>query len=317
MSYAAVKARLDEGDVILLDGGIGTELERRGVRMDPAAWCGVATLGNDELLTKIHVDYAHAGSDILTANTYASSRLMLDAAGHTDQFVEINTRAVEAALKAQAQLVTEGRSVAVAGSLSHAVPMIEGTATVDQTRIPHLDAIGEAFAEMAATLKAAGAEFLMLEMMYEPTRTKYAIDAALSSGLPVWFGMSGRASADGKETVCYHHFEDLPLDTIASLIPRDGIDVAGAMHTPSERMADVLAAVRNRFDGPLSAYPDSGYFQMPDWQFVDIIEPADLEVFYGKWLNQGARVLGGCCGLTVPHIEAAARARTAFLHART
>ena len=46
MAYVDIKRRLDAGEVLLLDGGVGTELERRGADMDPAAWCGVATLAN-------------------------------------------------------------------------------------------------------------------------------------------------------------------------------------------------------------------------------------------------------------------------------
>jgi methionine synthase I (cobalamin-dependent) len=103
MAYADIKRRLDAGEVLLLDGGVGTELERRGADMDPAAWCGVATLANEELLTQIHIDYARAGSDVITANTFASSRVMLGAAGHGDDVVEINQRAVEAALRAKEQ----------------------------------------------------------------------------------------------------------------------------------------------------------------------------------------------------------------------
>ena len=65
MSYIQLKQRLDAGDVIVLDGGTGTELERRGVAMSPEAWCGPATLGNAELLTQIHLDYINAGSDVI------------------------------------------------------------------------------------------------------------------------------------------------------------------------------------------------------------------------------------------------------------
>ena len=64
------------------------------------------------------------------------------------------------------------------------------------------------------------------------------------------------------------------------------------------------------FKGVLTAYLDSGYFEMPDWKFVDVVEPARLEQFYAQWLAAGAQVIGGCCGLGVAHIEAAARART-------
>ena len=149
MAYAEIKHRLDTGEVLLLDGGVGTELERRGADMDPAAWCGVATLDNEELLTQIHVDYARAGSDVITANTFASSRVMLSAAGHGDDVVEINQRAVEAALRAKEQLAAEGRTVAVAGSLSHLMPMIPGTATVDPELVPTPEAVGDYLAGRA------------------------------------------------------------------------------------------------------------------------------------------------------------------------
>ena len=46
-AYDALKSRIDHGDIIVLDGATGTELQRRGAPMDPAAWCGPATLEND------------------------------------------------------------------------------------------------------------------------------------------------------------------------------------------------------------------------------------------------------------------------------
>jgi methionine synthase I (cobalamin-dependent) len=48
---------------------------------------------------------------------------------------------------------------------------------------------------------------------------------------------------------------------------------------------------------------------MPDWRLVDIIDPARLEEFYREWVAAGVQVIGGCCGLTVEHIKAAARVR--------
>jgi len=60
MAYAKIKQRLADGDIIVLDGATGTELERRGAPMDPAAWCGPATLENDHILTAIHSDYIRA-----------------------------------------------------------------------------------------------------------------------------------------------------------------------------------------------------------------------------------------------------------------
>ena len=309
MAYAKLKQRLADGDIIVLDGATGTELERRGAPMDPAGWCGPATLENDHILTEIHSDYIRAGSDIVTSNTYAASRLMLKDAGLADRSEEIIERAVEAALKARVQ---SGRpEVVVAASLSHMVPMSAGTAVIDPARIPSSAEISDAFHALVHTAKKAGAELIMLEMMYEPARVKLAVEAATSTGLPVFFGMSARRSKEGK-VVSFHHFDDLPISDIASLIPKTGIDAAGLMHTGSEIIGTALEELKQHFSGPLMAYSDSGYFEMPGWRFVDIIPPHDYGVFARQWLASGVQMLGGCCGLGLPHIEEAVRAAEEF-----
>lgn len=309
MSYNRLKQRLQAGEVVILDGGTGTELQRRGAPMDPAAWCGPATLANDRLLSEIHADYITAGAEVITANTFASSRLMLSPAGLGDRVEEIGRRAVEAALRAR-DTTPGAADVVVAGSLSHMVPISAGGAAVDPRKLPSEAQMADAFAELARILAAAGAELILLEMMYEPLRVRLAVDAALATGLPIWFGLSARRAAAGA-IVSYHRPEELPLDDIAALIPAARVDAAGAMHTGADLIADALAAVRRHFAGPLMAYPDSGFFEMPQWQFVDVISPARFEDFCRQWIRSGVQVIGGCCGLTPDHVRAAARARAA------
>ena len=310
-AYAQLKARLDADEIIVLDGATGTELQRRGAQMDPAAWCGPATLHNDHLLTQIHADYIAAGADVVTANTFASSRLMLAPAGYGDRVGEINRRAVEAALRAREQ---SGRadSVCVAGSLSHMVPVAAGTGRVDPSQIPSDQQVSEAFHELAGILKDSGVDHIMLEMMYHPTRARLALAAALSTGLPVWFGMSARRAPDGR-AITFDALAEIEISEVACLIPATGVDAAGFMHTGSEVIADALQVLRPMYDGPLMAYPDSGYFEMPDWRFVDTIEPHRLHEFFATWIAMGARLIGGCCGLTLAHIEAAVSARAEAL----
>ncbi len=303
-AYQRLLLRLRSGAVAVLDGPTGTELQKRGAPMDPMAWCGPTTLGNDRLLTEIHADYIAAGAEIVTANTFAASRLMLTDAGLADRSGEIVARAVAAALAAR-----EGHpDVVIAGSFSHMVPVAAGTDALDPARTPGEPAVAEAFAELAEELKTAGAELLILEMMYHPTRTRLAVQAALSTGLPVWFGLSARRGASGA-VLGFNRHEDVPLDDIAALIPPAGVDVAGVMHTGADVVGDALAAVRRHFAGPLMAYPDSGYFAMPDWRFVDIISPETYTSFCREWVAAGAQVLGGCCGLGVEHVRAAAALR--------
>ena len=65
-----------------------------------------------------------------------------------------------------------------------------------------------------------------------------------------------------------------------------------------------LHMVRKYWSGPLAVYPESGYFTMPNWQFVDIIAPDDLVAEVRIWRDQGVQIIGGCCGIGPQHIEA-------------
>ena len=309
MSYTSIKKRLDAGEVIVLDGATGTELQRRGATMSPEAWCGPASLDNADLLTEVHLDYIRAGSDVITTNTYASSRMMLTPAGFGDRVEEINKVAIDAALRARDR-APDGRAVAVGGCLSHMVPHIAGTDLVDPTRTPGPAEMSDAFHELAGLLKSGGVDHIMLEMMYEPTRTPLALEAALSTGLPVWFGLSARFDARGK-VVSFNLANDISLQPIIDCIPERGVDVVNIMHTQSNVVSDTIDLVRTKFSGPIGAYPDSGYFEMPNWNFSEVIEPDRLQSFYGEWLDKGVQLLGGCCGLTVDHIVAATAVRNA------
>lgn len=160
--------RLKSGGTVILDGGTGTELQHRGVPMDPDAWCGPVALENANVLEAIHRDYIAAGADIITANTYASSRLMLGPAGLGDRVGDIVRTAVDAAHRARE---AGGRNdVLIAGSLSHMSPMIGGTGQHDLTRAPSLGEMAEAFEELAHLLRDSGCDLILLQMMYRPER---------------------------------------------------------------------------------------------------------------------------------------------------
>jgi len=307
MPYAAIKTRFDVDDIVILDGGTGTELERRGVKMSPQAWCGPATLGNLDVLEAIHRDYIAAGADVITANTFASSRLMLNQAGLGESCQEINRAAVRAAIDARDASGKTG--VAVAGSLSHMIPVLAGLAISDETRMPSTAEVEDAHLELAAIHHEEGCNLIALEMMYRPVHLESALRAATATGLPVWAGFSCRRAADGT-VLSFEQNREIPFLEIVSILKDFDVAAAGIMHTPSNLIADALDILRGAFDGPLTAYPDSGYFKMPDWQFDNIIPPGELVGFARGWIRQGVQVLGGCCGLSPEHIGALATLKT-------
>ncbi len=302
----SLRTRLARGEVLLLDGATGTELERRGASMNEQAWCALATETSPEILRAVHEDYIRAGADIITANTYASSRIMLTAAGLADRVAPLNRAAVEIAREAR-ERAADGRDVAIAGSISNMMPMVNGAARVDTARLTPLDEAEASYREQAELLAEAGVDLLLLEMQYRPAYLARCIRAARTTGLPVWVGTSARAVGEGLDArlMSFAVEENIPFEKVVDAVLRAGADeVIGVMHTNASITSMALDVVGERYGGALMAYPDSGFFEMPSWRFVDVISPAALAREARGWVAQGAQVIGGCCGLGVEHIAA-------------
>ena len=105
--YSVLKQRMDRGDVVILDGAIGTELQSMGVPMHPVAWCGPANATHPATVASLHERYIKAGVDIITTNSFSTLRPMLEAAGYGDRVREINLRAVHHARDARSRAASE------------------------------------------------------------------------------------------------------------------------------------------------------------------------------------------------------------------
>ena len=302
---ARINRELAEGAVILLDGATGTELERRGAAMHSAAWCAMVTLEAPETLRAVHEDYIRAGSRVITANTFSNNRILLGPAGLGERSVHLTRRAVEIALEARDRLGA-GDTVAVAGSMSHQVPLHSGTDFRDPASLPSPELSEAAFREMARTLAESGVDLILLEMMSDPALANLAIAAARETGLPVWVGYSCRGNPRGEPV----SFTIPGLDAAAMLRSTqvEGAGAIGIMHTNVEYISAVIQAFRTQWEGPIMAYPDTGHFEMPNWVFEDSILPADFSDAALRWVEAGVRIVGGCCGFGVAHIDALANA---------
>ena len=73
--------RLEQGQIVLIDGGTGSELQRRGVSGDEATWSGVAIQQHDALIREIHEDYIRAGAQVIITSTLGTTHQMLEGAG--------------------------------------------------------------------------------------------------------------------------------------------------------------------------------------------------------------------------------------------
>jgi len=297
MSASRLLQRLDQGEILILDGAIGTELQRRGAPMDSVAWCALATRSHPDLLRRIHLDYIEAGADIITTNTFSTARHVLEAAGLGDEAETINRTAVMLAREAVEE---SGRDILVAGSMSSTRPLNE-----PPTR-PIGEEVAASYREQATLLKEEGVDVIVAEMMVDIPNASLVLEGAQATGLPVLVGWSASLDDDGR-AVPYHSVRQVepPQHSFAGLMERGaslGGDVAGIMHSRVEATGPAVDVLSQHWEGPLMAYAETGWFEPPNWVFADATSPAAYAGVARKWVDLGVTVIGGCCGTTPDHI---------------
>jgi S-methylmethionine-dependent homocysteine/selenocysteine methylase len=286
-----LRQRLAAGGVVLLDGGMGTEIQARGVSMDQEAWSALANLTDGELVRQIHEDYIRAGAEVVIANTFPAGAGALAAAGLGERVSEINRAAV--LLARQARDRAPEPPVAIAGSLS--VMALGGN--FSSGGFPGSPV--EAFRVQADAIAEAGVDLLALEMMVSEAVAEPALQAASETGLPLWFGVSiADVTTDGVVVSA----DGAAIDPLLQLA-RDRVDALMVMHTDIEVAGRALPLLRRRWQGTIGAYPHVGDWTPPDWVFQEIT-PIDFAAKVAPWAEQGAQLLGGCCGIGPTHIQA-------------
>ncbi|MGI9258827.1 MAG: homocysteine S-methyltransferase family protein [Gammaproteobacteria bacterium] len=287
--------KLEADEIVLVDGGTGSELQRRGVAMSDAAWSGVAAFTHKEVLREIHSDYVRAGAEVITTNTFGTTRFVLEAAGLGDEYRKINRFAVEAAMEGRDAAAED--SVAIAGSISCLPPLN------DIGRYPEESKERDGYRELADTLAEGGVDLIALEMMEDAHHAVMAMEAARETGLPVWLGVSCRFAPDDKTLVGFD-YPDVPLtEPLEALLPFDPKAV-NVMHTDPDTVSTALNVVASKWPGVTGVYPELGDFQMPNWNFASRLTPIDLAGKAHEWIELGARLVGGCCGTSPDHIRA-------------
>ena len=99
--YDGLQQRLDNKEVIILDGAIGTQLQAMDVPMNSYAWAATALHTSPYTVKRMHENYIDAGVDVITVNTYSSARHNLEPLGLGDLTAELNLRAVMLAQEAR------------------------------------------------------------------------------------------------------------------------------------------------------------------------------------------------------------------------
>lgn len=286
----------------IIDGAVGTELQRRGVPMSSACWSADAHMTHPDILLAIHRDYLAAGATVISTNTFLAGRHVLQADG-IDEFEQINRSAVDLAKAAREESAREG--ILIAGSLSTLPPLNQAN------DLPRGRRIERNFQDQANLLASAGVDVLLVEMLLDSESAVAMLSACLETGLPVWAGLSAIRDASTNALMTFRQpgkLADLEHESFESLLEavcECPVDAIGVMHTELDLMVPALHAVRERWQGPLLAYAKIGAADQQDWNFDRAESPENYARRALQWIEKfHASVIGGCCGTQPEHLQA-------------
>ena len=290
---------------VILDGANGTELERLGAPMDQELWCARALADSPDVVRRVHRRYIDAGADVITTNSFSATREAMQRCGLAAHFEDWNRRSVRMAREARDRSA-RAESVAVAGSLG----------TYGRFAALDRETLHGHFRAQAEILVEEGVDLLMLETLGSSVRTiRATLSAAADLGVPVWVSLScvrdrdtgavlfgieeSREAADAAVTYG-------PLAEAAGEIMSLGGSALLMMHSVRDVTEDAVKVLRGAWSGPVGAYPNAGYWSKPNWTFVDQVTPDEYLADARRWVEAGASIVGGCCGVGVEHIRALA-----------
>ena len=299
MTYNLIKQRLENNDIIILDGAIGAELEKKGAKMHKELWCGTCSVESPDLVKKVHEEYILAGADIITTNTYATTPIAMKQYGFDNQISEFNKKSVQLAKEA---VKNTNKDVAIAGSVS----------TFGSLYKYGLEAMKPGFKEQLNILSNEGVDLIILEAMSSQADiVETIVECSSQSKLPVWLSIScviddntnkvmlGYNDTVDTDTNVYEDFET-SMDNF-SKIHQGPILIA---HSDIEVTGQAIKIAKKKFNGVLGAYPNRGHYEKPHWKFVDNITPSEYLEKAKSWVGNGTQIIGGCCGVGVEEIKA-------------
>jgi len=306
MGYEAIREKLKRGETVLLDGGVGTEILRRGVY-----WRCHGIEQHPEVVRQVHLDYLAAGAEVIKTNTFLLNRRAylnlfhglehmrhIGPPGLEHKAGKLLRQAVELACEARRLARRDADGVAIAGVISP----LEHSFRPDLSPPPN--PCHAEHAEIVAQMKSAGVDFILLESMNCIREARASCEAALASGLPVWVSFVVRENGRllSKE----------PLGKALQAVERLGAEVVLVNCAPPADISKAVAFLRRHREGPSGAFAHIGRYDPPSWKFGFYPRFSGTEAFpperYLKaareWKKLGAQVIGGCCGTTPDHIRA-------------
>jgi homocysteine S-methyltransferase len=274
---------LDSDSVYVFDGAVGTRLYDKGIYINRSY--DELNLLSPDLVREVHEEYVKAGADIIETNSFGATRFKLQPYGLESKLREINIAAARLAREAA------GTKAMVAGAIGPLGLRIEpfGPTSFDEAK--------EMFKEQVEALLEGGVDLFVLETFSELSVIEQAIRAVRElCDLPIVAQMT--IQMDGKTT-----FGTTPEIFTASL-DEWGADVIGLnCGMGPNHVLNALEKMRQVTTKRLSAQPNAGLPRDVQGRQFYMGSPEYMATFAKRFVQAGAKFVGGCCGTTPTHIK--------------
>jgi methionine synthase I (cobalamin-dependent)/5,10-methylenetetrahydrofolate reductase len=287
MDGAALRTLVAERP-LLADGGMGTSLIEQGESLGTCF--ELLNVDDPARIVSIHRAFVHAGSDVVLTNTFGGNRFRLEIHGLADRVGELN--------RAAAALARDTGARFVAGSMG---PL--GVRLAPYGRVRQEDAFA-AYREQAAALAEEGVDLLIVETQTDLREMEQALAAARDGAPGIAVVMSATFTKDDRTLLGSSAVQ------VAARLAEMGADAIGA--NCGEGPAQLLRVMRDMRpvagDIPLVARPNAGGPTQVGGRFVYPATPEYLGEHARAFLDEGASIIGGCCGTGPAHTKAMAEA---------
>jgi S-methylmethionine-dependent homocysteine/selenocysteine methylase len=287
---------------VVLDGGVATELQRRhgaGSGPDEALWGTWALVRDPQAVLDVHRSYVDAGCHVLSTDTWSILSVpemrVGPGAGEAVHWMDVGRLGVRLARRAAEEGGRDGEcAVAFAISEEADSPQRRGT----------LELLSGVFADEPPDLVLLET----LTLVRDP-ETFETVELLLETGLPVW--LSFRRCRHGVCGVFGQHWGPPEGDLFGRAARRFEEMGVGALLVnclPVDHVPGMISWLRDFTSMPLGAYPNLGHLSGSRWRFDQEIGPAEYARLALDWREEGAQIIGGCCGVTPEHIAAVVQA---------
>ncbi len=306
-AYRALEQLLADERCVILDGGVATELQRlrplEGEKEGPAPelWGTWALYRSPQAVHEVHRRYAGVGCNVISTDTWSIlsapdvERRAHPGSSQGAHWLDVARLGIRLARQA---IEEEGRAsdCAVAFAISEEVNSLQRQETI---------------ALLARAFEEDPPDLILLEtltLIRDPS-TFETVELLLQTGLPVW--LSFRRCRHGVCGVFGQHWGPPEGDLFGRAARRFEEMGVGALLInclPVDHVPGIIPWLRDFTELPLGVYPNLGHLAGSLWRFDEKVGPAEYGELALEWREEGAQIIGGCCGVTPDHITALRKA---------